>query len=82
MTPWTLGNHEFNFGKDVFTGVLEQATFPLLQANVQTTARTDSAAQDPDLTSKRPSAETSMSPSSASATTASRTTNCRATSQV
>ena len=29
-----LGNHEFNFGKDVFTSVLEQATFPLLQANV------------------------------------------------
>lgn len=30
----TLGNHEFNFGKDVFTSVLGQATFPLLQANV------------------------------------------------
>ncbi|HSL43112.1 MAG TPA: 5'-nucleotidase C-terminal domain-containing protein [Anaerolineales bacterium] len=30
----TLGNHEFNFGKDVFVSVLEQATFPLLQANV------------------------------------------------
>ena len=30
----TLGNHEFNFGKDVFTSVLSQATFPLLQANV------------------------------------------------
>ncbi len=30
----TLGNHEFNFGSDVFTSVLEQATFPLLQANV------------------------------------------------
>jgi 2',3'-cyclic-nucleotide 2'-phosphodiesterase/3'-nucleotidase/5'-nucleotidase len=29
-----LGNHEFNFGKDVFTSVLGQATFPLLQANV------------------------------------------------
>jgi 2',3'-cyclic-nucleotide 2'-phosphodiesterase/3'-nucleotidase len=29
-----LGNHEFNFGSDVFTSVLEQATFPLLQANV------------------------------------------------
>lgn len=31
----TLGNHEFNFGSDVFTGVLGQATFPLLQANIQ-----------------------------------------------
>ncbi len=31
---WVLGNHEFNFGKDVFTSVLGQATFPLLQANV------------------------------------------------
>ncbi|MBI5944260.1 MAG: 5'-nucleotidase C-terminal domain-containing protein [Chloroflexi bacterium] len=30
----TLGNHEFNFGKDIFTSVLSQATFPLLQANV------------------------------------------------
>jgi 5'-nucleotidase len=29
-----LGNHEFNFGKDVFTSVMGQATFPLLQANV------------------------------------------------
>mgnify|MGYP001396241470 CR=1 FL=1 len=31
---FTLGNHEFNFGKDVFTSVLSQATFPLLQANI------------------------------------------------
>jgi len=30
----TLGNHEFNFGSDVFTSVLQQAAFPLLQANV------------------------------------------------
>ena len=30
MTPWTLGNHEFNFGRDIFTGVLGQATFPIL----------------------------------------------------
>lgn len=30
----TLGNHEFNFGKDIFTGVLKQANFPILQANV------------------------------------------------
>lgn len=30
----TLGNHEFNFGKDVFTGVLGQADFPILQANI------------------------------------------------
>ncbi len=31
----TLGNHEYNFGNKVFTTVLEQATFPLLQANVK-----------------------------------------------
>ncbi len=31
---WTLGNHEFNFGKDVFTSTIKQATFPTLQANV------------------------------------------------
>jgi 2',3'-cyclic-nucleotide 2'-phosphodiesterase (5'-nucleotidase family) len=30
----TLGNHEFNFGSDVFKGVLGQAEFPLLMANV------------------------------------------------
>jgi len=30
----TLGNHEFNFGKDIFVSVLGQANFPLLQANV------------------------------------------------
>jgi 2',3'-cyclic-nucleotide 2'-phosphodiesterase (5'-nucleotidase family) len=30
----TLGNHEFNFGSDVFKGVLGQAAFPVLQANV------------------------------------------------
>ena len=31
---WVLGNHEFNFGSAVFTSVLSQATFPVLQANV------------------------------------------------
>jgi len=30
----TLGNHEFNFGSDIFSSVLGQATFPILQANV------------------------------------------------
>jgi 2',3'-cyclic-nucleotide 2'-phosphodiesterase/3'-nucleotidase len=30
----TLGNHEFNYGKDVFVSILSQATFPILQANV------------------------------------------------
>ncbi|HMB24935.1 MAG TPA: bifunctional UDP-sugar hydrolase/5'-nucleotidase, partial [Anaerolineales bacterium] len=30
----TLGNHEYNFGKDVFTSILKQANFPILQANV------------------------------------------------
>jgi 2',3'-cyclic-nucleotide 2'-phosphodiesterase/3'-nucleotidase/5'-nucleotidase len=33
-TAMTLGNHEFNFGNDVFTGTLGQANFPLLGANV------------------------------------------------
>ncbi len=33
---WTLGNHEFNFGKDVF-GTLAQADFPVLQANITDT---------------------------------------------
>ncbi len=32
----TLGNHEYNFGKDIF-GTLSQANFPLLQANVSDT---------------------------------------------
>lgn len=30
----TLGNHEYNFGSQVFTSVLSQAEFPVLQANV------------------------------------------------
>jgi len=30
----TLGNHEFNFGKDIFTSVLKQADFPMLGAVV------------------------------------------------
>ncbi|NVN92197.1 MAG: 5'-nucleotidase C-terminal domain-containing protein [Desulfuromonadales bacterium] len=30
----TLGNHEFNFGRNVFKSVLGQAGFPLLQANI------------------------------------------------
>jgi 2',3'-cyclic-nucleotide 2'-phosphodiesterase / 3'-nucleotidase / 5'-nucleotidase len=30
----TLGNHEYNFGKDVFASVFSQADFPILQANV------------------------------------------------
>lgn len=33
-TAMTLGNHEFNFGNDVFTSVLRQADFPILQANI------------------------------------------------
>jgi uncharacterized repeat protein (TIGR01451 family) len=33
-TAMTLGNHEFNFGRYVFTGTLGQANFPLLQANI------------------------------------------------
>lgn len=30
----TIGNHEYNFGKDIFTSVLSQAAFPVMQANV------------------------------------------------
>lgn len=30
----TVGNHEYNFGKEIFTNVLKQADFPILQANV------------------------------------------------
>ena len=33
-TAMTLGNHEFNFGSAIFKGVLGQATFPVLGANV------------------------------------------------
>ncbi len=33
-TAMTLGNHEFNFGNQVFTNVLSQANFPVLQANL------------------------------------------------
>ncbi len=31
----TIGNHEYNFGSPVFTSVLGQADFPVLQANVE-----------------------------------------------
>lgn len=31
----TLGNHEFNFGKDVFTSMLAKANFPIMQANLE-----------------------------------------------
>ncbi len=31
---WTLGNHEYNFGSQIFTSVVGQAEFPTLQANV------------------------------------------------
>jgi 2',3'-cyclic-nucleotide 2'-phosphodiesterase (5'-nucleotidase family) len=31
---FVLGNHEFNFGSDVFTSVLDQASFPILGANI------------------------------------------------
>lgn len=32
----TLGNHEFNWGMDAMTGILNQAEFPMLAANVLT----------------------------------------------
>ena len=31
----TLGNHEFNFGNDIFTSTLTLADFPVLQANLE-----------------------------------------------
>jgi 2',3'-cyclic-nucleotide 2'-phosphodiesterase/3'-nucleotidase len=31
----TLGNHEYNFGSAIFTSVMGQATFPVLQANLE-----------------------------------------------
>ncbi|PWB53566.1 MAG: hypothetical protein C3F13_09155 [Anaerolineales bacterium] len=33
----TLGNHEFNFGSQIFTSSMSQATFPVLQANLEDT---------------------------------------------
>ncbi len=33
----TLGNHEFNFGSAIYKGVLGQATFPVLGANISDT---------------------------------------------
>jgi 2',3'-cyclic-nucleotide 2'-phosphodiesterase (5'-nucleotidase family) len=35
----TLGNHEFNFGSDVFKGIFKQAQFPILGANVSDDGR-------------------------------------------
>jgi 2',3'-cyclic-nucleotide 2'-phosphodiesterase (5'-nucleotidase family) len=35
----TLGNHEFNYGNAVFTGIFKQAQFPLLGANVSDDGR-------------------------------------------
>ncbi len=32
-----IGNHEYNFGKDVFVSTLKDAAFPILQANVEDT---------------------------------------------
>ncbi len=31
---WTLGNHEFNFGKDVFGSIMQQSNATVLQANI------------------------------------------------
>ncbi len=42
----TLGNHEFNFGSSVFKGVLGQADFPILGANVSDTGAYGLAAAD------------------------------------
>ena len=42
----TLGNHEFNFGSSVFKGVMGQADFPILGANVSDTGVYGLAAAD------------------------------------
>jgi 2',3'-cyclic-nucleotide 2'-phosphodiesterase (5'-nucleotidase family) len=42
----TLGNHEFNFGGDVFKGIFAQAQFPILGANVADDGRYGLAAAD------------------------------------
>jgi 2',3'-cyclic-nucleotide 2'-phosphodiesterase (5'-nucleotidase family) len=42
----TLGNHEFNFGGDIFKGVFGQAQFPILGANVTDDGRYGLAAAD------------------------------------
>ena len=38
-TAWTVGNHEFNFGNQVFTGILQQSDAPVLQANIEDDGR-------------------------------------------
>ncbi len=38
-TAMDLGNHEFNFGSDVFKGIMAQANFPILGANVSDDGR-------------------------------------------
>jgi len=53
----TLGNHEFNFGSDIFKGELGQATFPLLQANV-----TDSGAYGLAVTNVQPYLQKTVGP--------------------
>ena len=80
----TLGNHEFNFGGDVFKGVLGQADFPVLGANVSDTGAYGLAAADGGK-GVQPyigawTSTGSRSRSSGSRTTGSRTTSCRATS--
>lgn len=42
----TLGNHEFNFGSDVFKGVMGQTDFPVLGANVSDNGQYGLAAVD------------------------------------
>jgi 2',3'-cyclic-nucleotide 2'-phosphodiesterase (5'-nucleotidase family) len=36
-SAYTLGNHEFNFGHEVFTSTLQDANYPILQANLYDT---------------------------------------------
>ncbi len=79
----TLGNHEFNFGSDIFKGVMRQATFPVLGANVTddgTYGLAAQAAQGQAVHREGPRRTASRSRSWASPTTACRTTSCPATS--
>ena len=78
-----LGNHEFNFGSDVFKGIMGQANFPVLGANVSDDGRYGLAAAQGGQGVK-PYIEKTWagirSPCWASPTTAYPTMNCPATS--
>ncbi len=76
----TLGNHEFNFGAEIFS-TLAQATSRSSRPTSRTPGPTASPPSRWSPTSRRPSARRASTwPSWASATTGCPTTSCRATS--